>query len=172
MSNIETVLDDTYNCARCGGSGREEWEEDGHAHGHTCYHCAGSGVVDEETNHHDLMGEVVHALACIKVNALRDACNNDPDGEGWDFRAAEHMMSPYDYFTCMVWEQEREISEELFKLSYPVRELLIQAMFPRNAQSGSLYALRSKQEREDTIPAPPPGFAYMEKVGEESDIPF
>jgi DnaJ-class molecular chaperone len=112
-------------CTRCGGEGYEEYEEDGRIVRDACYHCSTTGKIDEETHWQDRLVSVANTLAHQYVNELRDNCNDDPDGEGWDFRAAEHMMNPWDYYRSIVWEKQDEYCSQLFEMPVAKQAVLI-----------------------------------------------
>jgi DnaJ-class molecular chaperone len=112
-------------CTRCGGEGFEEYEEDGRIVRDACYHCSTTGKIDEETCWNDRLMSVANTLAVQYVNDLRTAYNDDPDGEGWDFRAAEHMMSPWDYYRTCVWKKQDEYCFQLSEMSQSVQEVLV-----------------------------------------------
>ncbi len=149
--------DMSAKCEKCGGSGSESYEEDGRMVSDTCYRCSGSGKVDDEVNHHTRMEQVAHIVGAAYVQGWRKSCNEDPEGEGWVFRAAENMMSEHDYTLAMTYEKAAEVGEELSKLSHLAQVALIEALLPK--------------PRTVTAPvAPPPPPAPV--VVESDDIPF
>lgn len=112
------------NCIRCSGSGYEAfwdgvWERD------ICYHCSGSGRVDDETMWYDRLANVAHSLALDKANLDRDHRNNDPEGEDWDFIAAENMLSGYDYFSLVVEDYKAQYMERLLEMDREKQEVLV-----------------------------------------------
>lgn len=112
------------NCIRCSGSGYEvfwddRWERD------ICYHCSGSGFVDDETMWYDKLSMVAHSLAVNKVSSDRDNRNTDPDGEGWDFIAAENMLSGSDYFSLLVEDYTAQYMERLLEMDREKQEVLV-----------------------------------------------
>lgn len=112
-------------CVRCDGTGVESYYEDDCYQQHDCYHCSATGVVDSETAFHDRLMEVAHTLAYNHVSEMRDNRNSDPDGEGWDFCAAENMMSGRDYFDMHVYDYTQMYAQQLNNLSEESQELLI-----------------------------------------------
>lgn len=116
------VIDRT--CIRCRGNGVEtfwdsEWES------HVCYHCSGSGRVDEDMAFHDSLQQVAYTLAYNEVSSLRNARNENPDGEDWDFCAAENMMSGWDYFREEVYNRIPAYLDRLIEMSRESQEVLI-----------------------------------------------
>lgn len=146
-------------CEKCQG-GRQYYQEDGRNVSDVCYRCGGSGWVDEETAHHTKMEQVALHLADAYVREYRKACDNDPEGEGWVFRAAENMMSAEDYTKGMVYDKQCEFGEEL-------------AHLPRSLQSALIYAICPTKEEK-------PGKTLgevMKDIGvamptSDDDIPF
>ena len=115
-------------CSRCQGEGEEFTEEEGHPQGgvyETCYHCGGSGEVDEETDFHDRLHRVAATLAYQKESDYRKACDSDPDGDGYDLCAAENGYLTHDYFRVRVWERTEDIAQELAQRSRADQELLV-----------------------------------------------
>jgi len=113
------------NCYRCQGSGEEFYDEDDRRFYDVCYHCGGTGQVDEETDHHDRLSMVASALAYQKESEFRQWANSDPDGDGYDLGAYENGMMPGDYFRCRVWERTPEICQDLLAMSRSDQEFLI-----------------------------------------------
>lgn len=115
-------------CGQCQGEG-EVWEdEEGHPQGgvfDVCYHCAGSGKVDEETDFHDRLHAVAASLAYQQESDYKKACNEDPDGDGYDLCGAENGLSSYDYFRVRVWERTDRIAQELAAMPRVDQEFLV-----------------------------------------------
>jgi hypothetical protein len=77
------------------------------------------------------MEQLAHILGATYVQGWRKSCNEDPEGEGWAFRAAENMMSEYDYTLAMTYEKAAEVGEELTKLSSVALVALKEALLPK-----------------------------------------
>lgn len=154
MSDMEV------RCEKCGGSGTQHYEEDGRNVSDTCYRCSGSGRVDQDTAHHTQMEQVAHILAVSYVDGWRKHCNEDPEGEGWAFRAAEDMMSESDYTKAMTYDKSYEVGEELSKLSHVVQVALINHLLPK-----------PKKEEVKVVATPIPAPIVVKDV-EDDDIPF
>ncbi len=113
-------------CSRCQGEGEESYEEDpGRMVTDVCYHCGGSGQVDEETDFHDRLHAVAATLAYQKESEYRKACDSDPDGDGYELCAAENGYRSYDYFRVRVWERTADIAQELAQRPREDQELLV-----------------------------------------------
>lgn len=113
------------NCTRCCGDGRVEYHEDNRIVSEVCYHCDGSGKVDQETDFYDKLYSVANALAVMRVNEIRNNYNSVPDGEGWAFLAAENQMSERNYTLTHVYEYTDKYMDSLDKMSRSDQELLI-----------------------------------------------
>jgi hypothetical protein len=112
-------------CTRCDGNGYQEFDEDGHWYRDACYHCGNTGIVDDETAYHDKLMNVARTLAYNRVCELRNNRNSNPEGEGWDFCAAENMMSGKDYFDMHFYDYTYIYGEQMKNLSHEAQELLI-----------------------------------------------
>jgi hypothetical protein len=115
-------------CTRCYGAGSlpslDEYER---ARGidDACYHCGTTGKVDAETAQHDRVSALAAMLGQAMVQARRDAMNADPDGEGFDFAAAENGMSVRDYALECQWRAQDTAAAELVKLSPEVLDAML-----------------------------------------------
>jgi hypothetical protein len=114
-----------FICVRCDGNGFEQFIEDDRYCRDACYHCAGSGKVDDDTAYYDLLSQVAKKLAYRHVCELRDYRNSDPDGEGWDFCAAENMMSGRDYFDMYVYDYTAIFNDQLMNMGLAEIQLLM-----------------------------------------------
>lgn len=112
-------------CGNCCGEGYVEFDEDGRLARDACYHCGTTGKVDEATAHMDELSVMAGNLAQFKVYNLKKAANEDPDGEGWVFRAAENMMYEYEYTQEMISIYRDLIMNQLTKLDFDTQKLLI-----------------------------------------------
>lgn len=112
-------------CSRCQGEGEETYDEDGRTVTDVCYHCAGSGKVDDETDFHDRLLSVASAIAYVMESDYRRAVNSDPEGDGYDLGGYENGMMPYDYFRSQVWNRSYDVAEKLSAMSQADQELLI-----------------------------------------------
>ncbi len=116
-----------HTCSRCFGEGSECFEEDGRMVMDTCYHCSGSGKVDSETHLADQVGKVANILAANRISSLQKSYNSNPDGEGWDFAAAENGLSSLDYYSERVSYLGQQFAEEISNLSHEMQLALIKA---------------------------------------------
>ncbi len=105
-------------CLRCGGTGWEYYEEDGRMVQDACYHCGNTGQVDEETDFNDRLHEVASEMAYKSVQQTIKNMNDDPDGEGFAFCAAENMTTPWELEQGMVYERIGTFMDELSKLTF------------------------------------------------------
>lgn len=115
LSLIAKHGDQTINCQDCDG-GHKDVEEDGRHYRDPCYACGASGrITVEQYNSKRLFG-MAEVLGDRIVGKMRKAANSDPDGEGWDFGAAENMMRPYEYTQARVYEQAERVSKLFARL--------------------------------------------------------
>ena len=103
-------------CSRCFGEGFDTYEEDGRMVTDTCYHCGGTGKIDEETHYQDQLTEVATVMAVAHVQEYKKFKDEDPDGEGFEFCAAERMMTSWDYERCLVWDYTDQFAQRLSAL--------------------------------------------------------
>lgn len=164
------MSDTSVKCEKCGGSGSESYEEDGRQVSDVCYRCAGSGKVDEETNHRTRMQQVAHIVGAAYVDGWRKSCNEDPEGEGWAFRAAENMMSEHDYTLAMTYEKAAEVGQEFIKLSHLAQVALIEAILPKPKEREEMPAVPTTPERGSYDDCDVAGHPSCDP--DEADIPF
>ncbi len=115
-------------CGHCGGEcyvEDPETREYGLFTREACYHCGGTGKVDDETLRNDALMDVAYSLAYSLECECRQYMNSDPDGDGYDFGAAERWMTPHDYFQSRVQDRVEQVSKDLFNLSDEVQDVLI-----------------------------------------------
>lgn len=160
-------------CSRCGGSGYESYDEDGRMVTDACYHCGTTGEVDEETDWHDRLMRVASTLAYQQESEYRKACDNDPEGDGYDLHAAENMMRTSDYFLARVYERQYTIAEELSKLDPDMQSVLV--AWNEQPQESLLTRFNKSvaKELQAKLPSPNGGEqADMSAVFGDDDIPF
>jgi len=114
-----------YECKRCGGSGVDCYDDDDRRVEDVCYHCGGSGKVDEETYFHDMLGKVCDYLGFIKAYEFRRAVNSDPEGEGFDFIASENMVSPNEYFEGLSYSYSDQYMAEMLEKDLDTQRTLV-----------------------------------------------
>lgn len=126
-----------FDCTRCDGEG---YHEDG-----ACYHCATDGTVDEETHFQDQLSACGQMLAAHEVNRIRSLADEDPDGEGFAFCAAEDMMTPHDYAMMLHWSISSRYHQMISEMSRRDQEILVAlSLIPNNPP----------REIPETLPAP------------------
>ena len=118
-------MDSSNICVRCDGEGIEYFEEDNRPQSHTCYHCSGSGYVEDDMAFHDKLCQLAVGLATHYVSEMQKDIDSDPDGEGWNFHAAENMMSGRDYFSMKVYDHAAIFSQQLQGFSFEDQKFLI-----------------------------------------------
>ena len=95
-----------------------------------CYRCGGSGRIDPEDAHALNLERVAGAMARAHIADLRKAYNNDPEGDGWAFNAAENMLSESDYTAARERDAHGSFIEELSKLDRKAQDALVALLFP------------------------------------------
>ena len=115
-------------CSYCGGSGIEVYDEDDQRIEADCYHCCGTGAVDDETAFHDYLASVATIMAQTHVSEFKRHVNENPDGEGFDFMAAEDMMTPWDFERSLVYSYVGEFMERLNGLSFEEQREYVRKM--------------------------------------------
>lgn len=113
-------------CSRCDGFGYEVHDEDNRRVQDTCYHCAGAGEVEPEVDQQDRLLRVARSIAIQFEKEYRTARDNDPEGEGYEFCAAENMMSVHDYFEDRVSDRKFNIIDQLNKLDSDIQKVLLE----------------------------------------------
>ena len=153
-------------CRRCNGEGYETYEEDGRQVRDACYHCATSGKVDEETDFRDRLISAAEFLGRLDEQEYRHACNDDPNGDGYDLIAAEHGMMAGDYFRSRVWDRGFEIAVKVADLPIPDQEMLL-----------AIYEGWSPDPWVENVPAVLPSSTFASRLErleaeEDDEIPF
>jgi len=104
------------------------WDEDDRRVEDVCYLCGGAGETDPETAAVVLLQHCSEAMAHAAVAKLRDKADNDPEGGGWAFRAAENMMTERDYTRVREMELADRFMVELGKLGMEAQDALVEAL--------------------------------------------
>ncbi len=112
-------------CSKCNGTGEQTYDEDGRRVTDACYHCGTTGEVDEELDWHDRLQAVAVTLAERMEREYREACDADPQGDGYDLYAAENGMTTWDYFQSQVWDRAYRIQNQIADMDRPSQELLV-----------------------------------------------
>ena len=112
-------------CNHCNGEGYEYFVEDFRDVRDACYHCGTTGMIDDDRAFHDKIQKVAVFLAHCEVEDYRKAVNSDPDGEGWNFRAAESMMSGWELYQSYVYDYAEKFHQQLAKMDFEDQDLLI-----------------------------------------------
>jgi len=112
-------------CNRCNGEGYEFIVEDFREFKEPCYHCGTTGKIDDQVAFHDKIQNVAVSLAKWKVSEYQKAVDSNPDGEGWNFRAAESMMSSRELFESYVYDYAEKYHQQLAEMNLEDQDLLI-----------------------------------------------
>jgi hypothetical protein len=123
-----TTTDDSVRCGVCGGAGAQrslDPEEERRGIEDVCYHCAGTGRIDEETQRHDRRARFAEQLASLVVSDMRVA--RDEDTEDFAFCAAENGMSERDYATTLVWDWAARFGQALDMIDVTLLDAMVDA---------------------------------------------
>jgi hypothetical protein len=112
-------------CGRCGGSGRETYEEDGRQVTDACYHCGTTGQIDDDLAWHDRLMVCAGVIALAEESEYRHWRNNDPEGEDYDFCAAENGLRGYEYFQVRTDDRMYQWAPKLAELPQESQEFLV-----------------------------------------------
>ena len=163
-------------CSRCNGTGYEAYDEDYRRVRHSCYHCGETGYVSDETAWQDELGKVASALAYNYVSQMRKDYNSDPEGEGWDFCAAENMMTSSDYFKVKCWEYEDVFMSQLLDLPPETHNVLVAwNKFNNEYEMNNYYENKSVQTYSGNIPHPVDTMPHSHMAvwgNDDGDVPF
>jgi len=91
-----------------------------------CYHCIGLGTVESEVDRQDRLRRVASTLGYIAESAYRKACDSNPEGENYTFRAAENMQPPSEYFQWRVIDRQYEYIQKLEALDRHIQDALLE----------------------------------------------
>jgi DnaJ-class molecular chaperone len=103
-------------CTRCHGEGYLYDEEEGLGSigiMDACSHCGTTGMISEEEAYRDKLVHIASGLAYQYVNGYKKYKEEDPEGEGFEFCAAERGLSSFDYFKILVWEKTDEYMKKI-----------------------------------------------------------
>jgi hypothetical protein len=153
----------------------------------TCWHCAGSGEVEPEVALQDHLLRVAHALAIQEETEYRKARDNDPEGEGYEFCAAENMMSAHDYFEGRVSDRKFKLVAQMQQLNSSIQNALLEwyekRLSERPTETPSPNGMESPNEGEkerllvqadllEQFTKDLQSGAYFGRLDCEDDIPF
>lgn len=119
--------DQTINCQQC-EDGQKDVEEDGRQYRDPCYACGASGRITIEQYNAKRAFDMAEVLGGNIVSGMRKAADSHPEGEGWNFGAAENMMSPHDYTQARVYEQAERVGKLFGRLREEGHGRLIDAL--------------------------------------------
>jgi hypothetical protein len=112
-------------CGRCVGGVTVHDDDDDRHVTDVCYHCGGTGFVDEETAFHDELRRLAGYYAFRAAHEYRRVCDEDPDGEDFAFHAAENMMTAHDALTEITRSYEDKFVAQLLALPYEMQKVLV-----------------------------------------------
>jgi len=113
-----------YSCSFCNGSGSQFLEEYNFQVEDACYHCLGSGKVNESTMNIDKEVELSMIIAEKMVSNHIKWVDDQEEGEGFSFSAAENQMTTWDYRMELVWRKQEVVQKQLIGLPKDILEAL------------------------------------------------
>lgn len=134
------------------------FEEDGRQVRDACYHCHNTGFISLEQHRIDQIESMAESLADSVVQEMKRDCNNDPDGEGWSFHAAESGVTEHQYTASRMMSKADQFKRSLVALN-AIDSQLVSALLDR----------MSPIVIEDS---PPIRLVREEDVEDTDDIPF
>lgn len=144
-------------CTQC-SHGRVSYEEDGRIVCDVCYHCLGTSIIPDEIARQDELDHLSMSLASLLVREDQEAVSSDPEGEDWQLRAAENMMSEREYTLDCIYAKSSKVMEELGKLSPWMQDLFI--------KMADVYVTeRPVSKRDDAITLRPPSVPNFPAMG-------
>lgn len=137
-----------------------------------CYHCGTTGEVDDETARQDHLMHVVSLLATMVVNAMRRAYDSDPEGEGWAFRAAENMMTEWEYTEDAIYWQIGQIAPWMDSLTEEEQDFMLQIDDPNSWHALCFRAEQAAKAKRRLEKLSEAGIKTFTQAATECDIPF
>lgn len=106
-------MTERFRCIRCGGTGYIEDNDHGHYTRDVCMHCDGTGCVSYSVAQADRFTALCETIAYQTIMRYKENADNDPEGEGWAFAAAENMMHEHDYTQARIWDETGRVENQL-----------------------------------------------------------
>lgn len=152
-------------CTQC-SDGRVCYEEDGRMVIDDCYHCLSTGIIPEETAREDNLESLSMSLASILVRDRQAEAQSDPDGDNWQLRAAENMMTEHEWTLDCIYDQSSKVMKELEKLSPFMQDLIVKMAEVYVTERPPTY----KQDNAITLrPPSTPNFPALREIPTEAD---
>lgn len=108
-------------CTQCSGGlvPVQDDEQDNRGFVEACYHCNGTGKVDEQTAFNDALSEIVFILAerIVQKKARED--------EEWGLNAGETGLSIRDFTSIEIQKTAAKIQPAIFSLPQDVKEAML-----------------------------------------------
>ena len=127
-------------CSYCNGSGIEVYDDEYDSQSQIkflvesdCYHCGGTGSIDDDTAFHDCLESVATIMAQAHVDEFKKRVNQDPDGEDFAFMAAENMATPFDFERCLVYSYVGEFMKRLGSVPFETQREYVRKMYANEA---------------------------------------
>lgn len=140
-------------CPNC-EDGIVSFEEDGRIVQDACYHCENTGFISPEQHRIDQIESMATSLADSVIQKMKRDCNNDPDGDGWAFHAAESGVSEHQYTASRVMSKSDQFKASLIALDKTDNQL-VSALLNRMAPNIVIEVpIRVIHEDDDTNDVP------------------
>ena len=129
-------MSEKIKCPRCEG-GWQVIEEDGQMKNHPCYNCDNTGFICAATLRLNRIDEMVASLASGLLEKKKKAYDQNEDGEGWAFSAAESGMTvrEYDIANFAIIEDEVMRAIRQVECNYPnIIDEIVAQILPKTEQ--------------------------------------
>jgi hypothetical protein len=99
-----------FTCVRCNGEGGSRLEDEyGRPEHIVCFHCHGTGKVNDEMMEHDRKDMMVEFVAAQMTYRQEEAAKQNETGEDWSFHAAEAGTSLRAYRDDRYWINRQSV---------------------------------------------------------------
>jgi hypothetical protein len=116
-------------CPRC----HNGYQDDGGA----CYHCGTTGEISDELYFTDQVTNLCLEIAIQLVHDRRKLSNQNPDGEGWAFHAAECGCSEQVYTQGQILAEQDRIMDVFSRFDRPLMRAIVKLFEGKNNEKAA-----------------------------------